>query len=151
MTTAVDHILRMSPDRLVHKVAQHMHAKRPGAVKCHNIETRNSTHFTHCSGDLLMAIPATQIFLVARNLRSWLAANRDGLCQRVKAITGETGIAVTMSGACERVVINHLKSFSTSAQTSHRPESSSEKATRRYQQRDEHESFFRPGSIRSTR
>ena len=52
------HILRMSPDRLVHKVAQHMHATRPKAVKRHDIATRNNTYVNTCNGDLLMDVPS---------------------------------------------------------------------------------------------
>ena len=93
------HILRMSPDRLVHKATQHLHAT---VVKRHDISTRNNTYVNICSGDLLMDVPSK--FTWDEFIQ--LAANREGWRKRVHAIMMENGVSVTMSGEGGKVVSN---------------------------------------------
>ena len=53
----VGHILRMDPQRLVHKAVQHMHTTRIALVKRHYITTRNNEYIiTYNKGDLLMDV-----------------------------------------------------------------------------------------------
>ena len=52
----IGHILRMSPDRLVHKTVHHMHVTRPEPTLGQSKNTRNNSYVTSSTGDLLMDI-----------------------------------------------------------------------------------------------
>ena len=142
----VGHILRMSPERLVHKALRHMHSTRPAPAKRHDIATRNNEYVTYSRGDLLMDVPAN----VTWDELIKFAANRHRWRKHVQSITGDPDIEIKFSGKGGKVSSNLLQMFPATTATKV-AESAAEAQARRYRNRDAHEVFFRPGGTRKRR
>ena len=114
----VGHILRMNPDRMVHKALRHISENRS-------------------EGDLLMDVPDK----FSWNELKALTSNRDGWRQRVQALRKNTGVTIVMSDSLPgRLTPRHCNRFKSLGV----PPTVTSPSARKYVTRDAHEMFFRP-------
>ena len=119
------HILRLGPDRMIHRAARHVAENRS-------------------EGDLLMDVPKNYSWEELKQL----AGNRDYWRLRVKALREGSGVKVSINGpppSPRKRKASPLTTADTKTTTT-RPTAASTaaKAAKRYRTRDAHTAFFRP-------